>query len=222
MLPEPLRIADFSAHTTALRLPEIGPPLGPVGSLFGATIRLRGERAGNLYLSDKQGGAEFTSEDEETLVMFASQAAMAIANARRHHDERHSKADLETLIDTSPVGVVVFNAVTGVLVSFNREARRIVDVLREPEQSPERLLNALTFRRADGREISLAEFPPGAGAQRGGDGARRGDRHRGPRRSEGHRPAQRNSHPLRRGRGRVGGRHPAGHDAPGGAGPASD
>ena len=37
--------------------------------------------------------------------MFASQAALVIANARRHREERRAKADLETLINTSPVGV---------------------------------------------------------------------------------------------------------------------
>ena len=158
-LPGPLRLADFSAHTTALGLPEIGPPLGPVGSFLGAPIRLRGVRAGNLYLSDKEGGGEFTPDDEETLAMFASQAAMAIANARRHREEQRARAGLETLIDTTPVGVVVFNAVTGVPVSLNREARRLVDGLTDPGQTAEQLLGALTFRRADGREISLREFP---------------------------------------------------------------
>ena len=158
-LPEPLRLADFSAHTTALGLPEIGPPLGPVGSFLGAPIRLRGVRAGNLYLSDKEGGGEFTQDDEETLAMFASHAAMAIANARRHREEQRARAYLETLIDTSPVGVVVFNAGTGVPVSLNREARRLVDGLTNPGQTAEQLLDVLTFRRADGREISLREFP---------------------------------------------------------------
>ena len=158
-LPEPLRLADFSAHTTALGLPEIGPPLGPVGSFLGAPIRLRGVRAGNLYLSDKEGGGEFTQDDEETLAMFASQAAMAIANARRHREEQRARAYLETLIDTSPVGVVVFNAGTGVPVSLNREGRRLVDGLTNPGQTAEQLLDVLTFRRADGREISLREFP---------------------------------------------------------------
>ncbi len=158
-LPEPLRLADFSAHTTALGLPEIGPPLGPVGSFLGAPIRLRGVRAGNLYLSDKEGGGEFTPDDEETLVMFASHAAMAIANARRHREEQRARAYLETLIDTSPVGVVVFNAGTGVPVSLNREGRRLVDGLTNPGQTAEQLLDVLTFRRADGREISLREFP---------------------------------------------------------------
>ena len=158
-LPGPLRLADFSAHTTALGLPEIGPPLGPVDSFLGAPIRLRGVRAGNLYLSDKEGGGEFTQDDEETLAMFASQAAMAIANARRHREEQRARAYLETLIDTTPVGVVVFNAVTGVPVSLNREARRLVDGLTNPGQTAEQLLGVLTFRRADGREISLREFP---------------------------------------------------------------
>ena len=158
-LPEPLRLADFSAHTTALGLPEIGPPLGPVGSFLGAPIRLRGVRAGNLYLSDKEGGGEFTQDDEETLAMFASHAAMAIANARRHREEQRARAYLETLIDTTPVGVVVFNAGTDVPVSLNREGRRLVDGLRNPGQTAEQLLDVLAFRRADGREISLREFP---------------------------------------------------------------
>ena len=158
-LSEPLRLADFSAHTTALGLPEIGPPLGPVGSFLGAPIRLRGVRAGNLHLSDKEGGGEFTQDDEETLAMFASHAAMAIANARRHREEQRARAYLETLIDTSPVGVVVFNAGTGVPVSLNREGRRLVDGLTDPGQTAEQLLDVLTFRRADGREISLREFP---------------------------------------------------------------
>ena len=158
-LPEPLRVADFSAYTTALGLPEIGPPLGPVKAFLGAPIRLRGQQVGNLYLSGKEGDGEFTPEDEDTLVMFAAQAAMAIANARRHRDEQRSRSDLETLINTAPVGVIVFDAGTGAPLSFNRETRRIVDSLRNPDQSPEDLLEVLTFRRADGREISLAEFP---------------------------------------------------------------
>ena len=56
------------------------------------------------------------------------------------------------------MGVVVFDAGTGAPLSINREARRIVDSLRAPDQSLEQLLEVLAFRRADGREISLKEF----------------------------------------------------------------
>ena len=158
-MPEPLRLADFSAYTMALGLPEVGPPLGPVGSFLGAPIRHRGRHVGNVNVTDKEDGGEFTPDDEETLAMFASQAAMAIANARRHQEEQRARTDLETLINTSPVGVVVFNAGTGVPVSLNREGRRLVDGLTNPGQTAEQLLDVLTIRRADGREISLREFP---------------------------------------------------------------
>ena len=157
--PEPLRVADFAAYAGTLGLPEIGPPLGPLTSFLSAPIRLQNSRVGNLYLSDKPGQEGFTQEDEDTLVLFASQAALAIANARRHREERRARAGLETLVDTSPVGVVVFDAATGAPKSFNREARRIVDILRDPDQKPEDLLEDLTCRRADGREVSLKEFP---------------------------------------------------------------
>ena len=91
--------------------------------------------------------------------MFASQAALVIANARRHREEQRARAGLETLINTSPVGVVVFDARTGALVSFNREASRIVESLNEPGLPVQQLLEVMTVRRADGREISLEELP---------------------------------------------------------------
>ena len=91
--------------------------------------------------------------------MFASQAAMVIANARRYRDERRARNDLETLINTSPVGVAVFDVRTGAPLSFNREAMRMMDTLRNPDQPPEHLLEVMTVRRADGREISLEELP---------------------------------------------------------------
>ncbi|MXZ92831.1 MAG: response regulator [Chloroflexi bacterium] len=154
-----LRVSDFSAYSEALGLPAIGPPLGPLISFLSAPVRLQGARVGNLYLSDKPGDEGFSQEDEDTLALFASQAALAIGNARRHQEERRARADLEALIDTSPIGVVVFDARTGAPVSFNREIRRIVEDLRNPDQAPEDLLEELTCRRADGREVSLREFP---------------------------------------------------------------
>ena len=66
--------------------------------------------------------------------MFASQAAMVIANARRYRDERRARNDLETLINTSPVGVAVFDVRTGAPLSFNREAMRMMDTLQEIER----------------------------------------------------------------------------------------
>ncbi len=160
-LPGPLRIPDLPGHIRSLGLPDLIPPVAVSENVsFMATpIRHRQERVGSIFLAEKEHGQEFTREDEETLVLFASQAALAIANARRHREEQRARADLETLIDTSPVGVVVFDAVTGAPRSFNREARRIVEGLCNPDQTPELLLEVMTFQRSDGREISLREFP---------------------------------------------------------------
>jgi signal transduction histidine kinase len=156
---EPLRLQDFHSYTRSLGLPEFRPPF-PVSSplpFLAAPIRHRDEAIGAIYVGEKE--QEFTAEDEETLVMFASQAALVIANARRHREEQRTRADLETLVNTTPVGVMVFDAGTGEVRSINREARRIVSDLCAPGGSAEQLLEVLTFRRADGREVSLEEFP---------------------------------------------------------------
>ena len=114
---------------------------------------------GNIYMTEAESEREFTAEDEEVLVMFASQAALVIVNARRYRDEQRARNDLETLINTSPVGVIVFDVKLGVPVSFNREARRIAGKLQTLGRPVEELLEVMTFFRADGREISLDEFP---------------------------------------------------------------
>ena len=157
-LAEPLRVSNIHSHLRALNMPDFLPSVS-VTSLMVAPLRHQGVGVGTIFLGHERDDREFTREDEETLVLFASQAAMAIANARRHREERRARADLETLIDTSPVGVVVFDALTGTPKSFNREARRIVDSLRNPDQSTEQLLEVITCVRADGREVSLREFP---------------------------------------------------------------
>ena len=157
-IAEPLRVPDLGGHARALGLAELRTPVH-ISAFLAVPIRHRGVSAGNIHVGKEESGQEFSREDEETLVMFASQAALIVANARRHREEQRARADLETLVDTSPVGVVVFDAATGVPKSVNREARRIADSLRDPEQSPEDLLSVVTVRRADGREVSLREFP---------------------------------------------------------------
>ena len=112
-ISEPLRLRDFHSYVRGVGLPEFHPPMAVSTPLpfLAAPIRHLGESVGAFYVGEKE--LEFTPEDEETLVMFASQTALVIANARRHRDEQRARADLETLIDTSPVGVLVFDAKTG-------------------------------------------------------------------------------------------------------------
>ena len=155
-LEAPLRIADLPAYVRTLGLSS---DLIRSKTLQGAPMLHRGVHVGNFFLAEKESGGEFTSADEEVLMLFAAQAAIAIANARTHRDEQRARSDLETLIETSPVGVVVLDARTGRLVWVNREARRITEPLRTPDTTLEGLLKGLIARRADGREIVFAEFP---------------------------------------------------------------
>ena len=150
------RLTDFPALVRSVGLSW---DLLPVQTLQGTPMHHRGVHVGNFYLVEKAGGVPFTDEDEEILRLFAAQAAAAIAHARAYRDERRARADLEALVDTSPVGVIIFDGRTNRPVSLNREAKRIAESLRQPGEPPEALLNDITCRRADGREIALKQFP---------------------------------------------------------------
>jgi signal transduction histidine kinase len=92
---EPLRLADLAQHPRSAGFPPNHPPMK---SFLGAPIRLGEARLGNLYLTEKAGERPFTQEDEELLVLFAAQAAVAIHNAHLHQSidaERELRAKLE-------------------------------------------------------------------------------------------------------------------------------
>ena len=159
-IKEPLRLVDFYSHNRALGLPEVRPPGSDATtiSFMAAPIDHRGECVGHFFLAGKVPEPEFTAEDEETLVMFASQAALVISNARRYSDQQRALADREAVVNTAPVGVAVVDAISGEPVSFNREAVRIMEGLLTGETRSENILDAVMIRRADGREVSLKDL----------------------------------------------------------------
>ena len=159
-ISEPLRLPDLVEHVRALGFTDFTIPLPvEVFSFMAAPVSHRGVRVGYVFVGDREDGEEFTKEDEETLVMFASQAALVIANARAYREERQARADLETLVNTSPVGVVVFDARTGAPLSFNREAVRLMEGLLDEGQVPADVVDDMTCVRSDGREFSLRDLP---------------------------------------------------------------
>ncbi len=157
-LPGPLRVGPLEEFTRSIGLEEFRSPVA-LTAFMAAPILHQGVRSGHIYVGSDELGREFTQEDEETLVMFASQAALVIANARAYREERQARADLETLVNTSPVGVVVFDARTGMPESANREARRLVEGLLDEGQQAEDILDVVTCVRGDGSEVSLRELP---------------------------------------------------------------
>ena len=161
-IEEPLRLQDLNGHVRCLGLPEFRPPMPVRSSLTFLTvpIRHRGERVGTFFLAEKEGGRAFTPEDEETLVTFASFSALAITNVRLYREKQRARTDFEALIKTSPVSVTVFNARNGDVISSNRESARILQVLRIKDRPLGDILKIVKVRRADGRELSLAQFSP--------------------------------------------------------------
>jgi signal transduction histidine kinase len=90
----PVRLADIAADPRSVGFPRHHPPMT---TFLGVPIVLRGVAYGNLYLTEKQGGGEFTDEDEELTQLLAAQAAVAIENARLYESSTRWLRQLESL-----------------------------------------------------------------------------------------------------------------------------
>ena len=157
-LPAPVRIRRYPEYARSLghATPD---HLLDADTVLGLPMHHRGAHVGSFFVAARVGAEQFSAADQEVLELFAAQAAVAVANARTHRRERRARTYLEALVETSPIGVVVFDAATAVPMSVNREANRIVGGLCAPGQPPEEILDTITCRRANGREIALNEYP---------------------------------------------------------------
>jgi signal transduction histidine kinase len=90
----PLRIPDIGADPRSVGFPLNHPPMK---SLLGAPITGRGKVFGNIYLTDKQDADAFDDEDERVLVVLATQAAVAVENARLYAETERSGQELRRL-----------------------------------------------------------------------------------------------------------------------------
>jgi len=90
--PRPLRLSDVSSHPRSYGFPLAHPPMT---SFLGVPLMIDGQAWGNLYLTEKAGGIDFTDEDEESAIVLADWAAIAIANARLYRTVRERRDELE-------------------------------------------------------------------------------------------------------------------------------
>ena len=90
----PLRLSDLGKDARAVGFPPNHPPMR---TFLGVPIHLRGIAYGNLYLTEKAGGEDFTEEDQELVGLLASQAAVAIENARLYEAATAWSNQLESL-----------------------------------------------------------------------------------------------------------------------------
>ncbi|WP_406005172.1 GAF domain-containing protein [Streptomyces sp. NBC_00637] len=83
--PEPLRLAKISDHPASYGFPAHHPPMS---TFLGVPIRVREQVFGNLYLTEKRGGAQFDEEDVSVTLTLAVAAGVAIDNARLYEESR--------------------------------------------------------------------------------------------------------------------------------------
>lgn len=108
--PRPLRLSDVGSHPHSYGFP-VGHP--PMSSFLGVPVVVRGEPFGNLYLTEKEGGAEFTDEDEQATVLLADFAGVAIDHARRFTSSEASRLELQRTVDALDATIQIARAVGG-------------------------------------------------------------------------------------------------------------
>ena len=95
---KPLRLSNLGRDPRSAGFPPNHPPMS---TFLGVPIVLRGVAYGNLYLTEKAGGEDFTEEDEELSVLLAAQAAVAVENARLYESATRWLRQLESLHEIS-------------------------------------------------------------------------------------------------------------------------
>jgi signal transduction histidine kinase len=98
--PAPIRLASLSDHRAAAGFPPGHPPMG---SFLGVPVRIGEEVFGNLYLTERIAGGEFTADDEQLAIALAAAAGAAIANARRYAESEQRRRWLDASARLTPL-----------------------------------------------------------------------------------------------------------------------
>ena len=96
--PRPVRIANIADHPQSVGFPPNHPVMR---SFLGAPVQAMGRVFGNIYLAEKRSAQEFSSEDQESLVVLATQAGVAIANAWHYEEALLRERWLDALRDVT-------------------------------------------------------------------------------------------------------------------------
>jgi signal transduction histidine kinase len=154
--PRPLRLADVGTHPQSYGFPLAHPPMT---TFLGVPIVIDGQAWGNLYLTEKAGGAEFSDEDEEAVVVLADWAAIAIANARLYRTVRERRDELERTMRGLETTTEISRALGGVI-----DLERVLELVAKRSRA---LIDA---RAAEIALLDGDEFVMAAVAGQGMDG----------------------------------------------------
>lgn len=143
---KPLRLKDISMHERAVGFPSNHPEMN---TLLGVPVVSKGKVIGDLYLADKIGTgsrksaespSEFTAQDQQMLEMFASQAAIAIENARLYRQVQELAIFEERERFGMDLHDGIIQSIYAVGLLLENIQRKIV---AEPENSKGRITDAI-------------------------------------------------------------------------------
>jgi signal transduction histidine kinase len=150
-----VRTRDVQSHPSFQGFPTGHPKMA---SFLGVPIKYRGRPAGNLYLANKRGAAEFSEHDERVVGMLAARAAVAIEAAKLYTGEAQRHEWLRTIIDQMPEGVLLLDG-EGRTLAANRALQAF---LCEPRAAPTGLTvssKSLDVRSPDGVRVLFEDAP---------------------------------------------------------------
>ncbi len=148
--PRPLRLADIAAHPESSGFPDGHPPMR---SFLGVPVRVRDEVFGNLYLTGKRGGGEFTEDDEAVLVALGAAAGVAVENARLYDAARRQQRWIQASAE-----------VTTRLLSGSGPREVLADIARQARELSGADLAVLALPDDEGRRLTIT-YADGEGAE---------------------------------------------------------
>lgn len=145
--PAPLRLKKVGAHPRSYGFPHGHPPMN---TFLGVPILVDGQPFGNLYLTEKDGGGEFTDADERSVLILAELAGLAIDHASRYTGASRRRDELERTVATLDATTQITRAVGAetdlnvVLELIVKRGRALVDA------------RALAIELLDGKELVVS------------------------------------------------------------------
>ncbi len=147
--PRPLRLADITAHPASSGFPDGHPPMR---GFLGVPVRVRDEVFGNLYLTGKRDGGEFTEDDEAVLVALGAAAGVAVENARLYEAARRQQRWIQASAE-----------VTTRLLSGSEPGEVLADITRKARELSGADLAVLALPDEEGRGLTIT-YADGDGA----------------------------------------------------------
>jgi signal transduction histidine kinase len=152
--PQPLRLSDVGSHPRSYGFPPAHPPMH---TFLGVPILIRGEAWGNLYLSEKAGGAQFDDADEAAVLVLADWAAIGIENARLYEGLARQRDEVEQQRDRLERSVHALEAMTDIAAAVGGETQlgRVLELIVKRGRALVEARGLLIFL-ADGDQLVVA------------------------------------------------------------------